>query len=553
MDDVTTVNGLSTVCLDGEVVLMIERETMTAADTHSSMILTGRKLSLVRAGWWILFGVYTVFMMFGIWYRVRILSQSIEYYAYQTPLFVATNLIAWLLSIALFIRKQDDWAVIPVTVMFFTSESALPFFIWVLDHDWGVPLEVRSYIAQSLAQPFDLFSLIVTLGVYLTFPGGQWISLKARRFFRRTLILSPLLLLLYWIQPVDTSGSFFAIITTFLEFRAAYMLFMYYRKMENSIQRQQIKWVVLSFLLLVCIWAITILLVLILLAYLLYNGFSSNPIATDIPSFELLARFFSLMGMISTISNLGVMIAFSISIFRYRLWDVEFIINKALVYGGLTALLGGLALISTALIDFGIEQWFGKEEPSVWAVIISALPVATAFNPLRDRLQKWVDKYFKPEEFNFGDAFVEFLPDVRKMLTTMEIVQILSEQVKKQLNVDFAKVYLLGKDNDLHGSRSNSEPEGQGDLPLTDNQLVQLRKGEVVVDVDGVPYSLLIPLVVRRARIPDFLGLIVLGCRLEGKGYSTQILNNLQLLGADAGKAIYLSQLKEQAGMKVTA
>ena len=73
-----------------------------------------------------------------------------------------------------------------------------------------------------------------------------------------------------------------------------------------------------------------------------------------------------------------------------------------------------------------------------------------------------------------------------------------------------------------------------------------MRAGELVVPESGAEYSLLVPLLVPRARFPDFLGVIVLGQRLNGKGYSTPILENLKTLGSDAGTAIYLSTITAQ-------
>jgi hypothetical protein len=184
-------------------------------------------------------------------------------------------------------------------------------------------------------------------------------------------------------------------------------------------------------------------------------------------------------------------------------------------------------------------------------VVISVLPVAAAFNPMRDRLQALIDRYFKPEEVNFSDTFIEFTPAVREMLTTESIIKTLSEQVKRQLNVDFARIYLYQADGQLLPAIVGLSPEENNQLVLNEIQLAQLQSGKIIVDDDGIPYSLVIPLIVPRANIPDFLGVIMLGKRLSGKGYSTPILNNLQTLGADAGKAIYLSRLSQQAKQKM--
>jgi hypothetical protein len=69
-----------------------------------------------------------------------------------------------------------------------------------------------------------------------------------------------------------------------------------------------------------------------------------------------------------------------------------------------------------------------------------------------------------------------------------------------------------------------------------------------VLPPEGSAFSLYIPLVIARAARPDFLGVLMLGPRNSGEGYPTVLLNSLRKLGCDAGKAIYLAQLRERLG-----
>jgi hypothetical protein len=247
-----------------------------------------------------------------------------------------------------------------------------------------------------------------------------------------------------------------------------------------------------------------------------------------------------------------IALAFAIALFRYRLWDIDILINKALVYSLLTGMLGLIGVVSLAVVDFFIKK-LAPDETSIWGAILPALPVAAAFSPLLVRIQSMIDRFFKPEEVNFKDTFIEFIPEVREMLTTESIIKTISEQVKKQLKLDFARVYFYQADSQLYPALGNPLLEENSQLVLEEKQLAQLQKGKIVVNDAEIPYSLLIPLIVPRANIPDFLGVIMLGKRLSGAGYSTPILNNLQSFGADAGKAIYLSRLSEQAKIKATS
>ena len=528
-------------------------------------ILGGRTLSQVRAGWWVLFVVYTIFTIFAIWQQLVIIDQQViksDAFPYLIAINITIDVISWCLAIMLFLRKSNEWVIILVSMMFFLGGSAQPFWLWIFNHGWGDFSHLNSNVvslSQIFAQPFSILAAIVNAGVFLTFPTGQWISHKAKRLFRANIIflivVSLFLVIIHiaqligapqFVHKVEEFGGLIGSLGgTLFRLLAGYMLFIHYRDMQNSIQRQQIKWIVVFFVGGVCASA---------LATLFYAPLAINLLLVPQENFyDFMNNVGPWVALPSSILNLGLVIAFSIAIFRYRLWDVDVLINKTLVYSSLTALLGLLFLVSAALISYFIKQWFGEADSSIWAAVISALPVATAFNPLREKLQKWVDRYYKPEEVNFSNTFVEFTPQVREILTTSKIIQTLSEQVKKQLNVDFAKVFLFEQDNNLQYAETTPISEEQNKLVLEDKQLAQLKNGKVVVDSDGIPFSLLVPLFVQRARIPDFLGVIVLGRRLEGKGYSTQILNNLQALGADAGTAIYLSQLSEQAKQKKTS
>lgn len=91
---------------------------------------------------------------------------------------------------------------------------------------------------------------------------------------------------------------------------------------------------------------------------------------------------------------LGIPVAVGIAILKYRLYDIDVIINRTLVYGSLTLML--------ALVYFGgvtatqaLFQTFTKQEQLPQLVVVaSTLLIAALFNPLRRRIQSFIDRRF---------------------------------------------------------------------------------------------------------------------------------------------------------------
>jgi hypothetical protein len=92
------------------------------------------------------------------------------------------------------------------------------------------------------------------------------------------------------------------------------------------------------------------------------------------------------------VAILGVPAAIGIAVLRYRLYDIDRLINRTLVYGLLTALLGTIY----AGVVLVLGQLFGGlgDEPPSWAVAGATLTVAALFQPARRRVQAVVDRRF---------------------------------------------------------------------------------------------------------------------------------------------------------------
>jgi hypothetical protein len=100
----------------------------------------------------------------------------------------------------------------------------------------------------------------------------------------------------------------------------------------------------------------------------------------------------------------------AIGMFRYRLYDVDRVINRTLVYGLLTALLG-LAYAAGSLV-FVLVAGVGSDPPS-WLVAAATLAAAAVIRPARRRIQAVVDRRFNRRRYNAGQTIEAFSTRLR--------------------------------------------------------------------------------------------------------------------------------------------
>ncbi len=105
------------------------------------------------------------------------------------------------------------------------------------------------------------------------------------------------------------------------------------------------------------------------------------------------------IGFVLTIIGLaGMPMAIGIAVLRYRLYNIDRIINRTLVYGSLTAML--LAVYVADIVVFQRIFVFLTGEKSTLAVVASTLIIAALFNPLRRRIQSFIDRRFYRRKYD---------------------------------------------------------------------------------------------------------------------------------------------------------
>jgi hypothetical protein len=169
-----------------------------------------------------------------------------------------------------------------------------------------------------------------------------------------------------------------------------------YRRISSHVERQQTKWV---------IFGVSNGLIGFSLVILLYYG---NLLLSIFP-FGL--RYELIAGTAVYVFMLFIPLSIAFAILRSRLWDIDIIINRTLVYGTLTVI---LALVYFGLI-FGLQyllQGMIKQHNDV-AIVVSTFTIAAIFQPLRHRIQAIIDRRFYRRKYDAAKTLEAYSATLR--------------------------------------------------------------------------------------------------------------------------------------------
>jgi hypothetical protein len=171
----------------------------------------------------------------------------------------------------------------------------------------------------------------------------------------------------------------------------AVALFVRYRRAHDT-DREQIKWL---------LYACAVFLVVYI------GGFVSGLGGTDSLGGYIWGVFFGL-------SVITLPAAIGIAILRYRLYEIiDAVINRTLVYGALTATLAAVYFGGVTATQALFQALTGQEEQPQLAIVVSTLAIAALFNPLRRRIQAFIDRRFYRSKYDARKTLEAFSAKLR--------------------------------------------------------------------------------------------------------------------------------------------
>ena len=274
-----------------------------------------------------------------------------------------------------------------VSDLFVNSLSLLPTRENLL---WGALLLVASIPAIAEWPALGAF--------LLTFPTGRFTP-RWSALFILCWACSPVVFLL----PVPPLLIGFVVLSGFISVLAVQVY--RYRRVYHFVQRQQTKWLILSVVTSIgCVLIAALAIKTIPVLSSPDSPFASGSIV------NVFSAIFVFLPIALTIAT---------ALLRYRLYDIDVLINRALVYGTLTLLLAGLYAACVIGLQSLARQFTGLD--STIAIVVSTLAIAALFQPLRARIQRTVDHRFYRQKYDAAKTLAAFSSTLRDEIDLDEL------------------------------------------------------------------------------------------------------------------------------------
>jgi PAS domain S-box-containing protein len=259
--------------------------------------------------------------------------------------------------------------------------------------------------------------------------------------------------------------------------------------------------------------------------------------------------------MLVIASVVGLPVAVGIAILRYRLYNIDLLLNRTLVYGALTAVLAAVYFGSIVLFQVLFRAFTGQE--SQLAVVVSTLAIAALFTPLRLRIQSFIDRRFYRRKYDAIKTLEAFSAKLRTETDLDALSSDLIEVIRETMQPTRVSLWLKSPERAREATEKATAAIEAPEIEIVpdDPILAYLANVSGVVEVEKLALdsqalramkSADIELVVPLVSQGELIGLLSLGSRLSQQEYSADDRKLLRDLSTQAAPAVRVARLVRQ-------
>jgi hypothetical protein len=414
----------------------------------ASLTIEGHWLTLARAAWLLITGVGVVIFAMG----VPLLFQQLATTCAGSDCLrnqLAPEALPAMADIGLTLTGYAVLQLIPTVIFAVVCVAIGALIFWQRSHEvmayssslwlvtFGLTLFEEEVRATGAAYPWlqpAALGLVWLGGVILLplffciFPNGRFVP----RWTKWAWLITSAFFVSFG-TAAELWPAFHAIYVAFAGYLWAIMVlggiavqFYRYRYISTANERQQTKWVIFAFLMTVAA---------------LVTMFLINPLFLDfrVQETENAARNI-LAAAVSTFAFLTIPLGIGISILRYRLYDIDVIIRRTVQYSIVSAVLAAVYFGSITLIQGSVTAVTGIQSPL--AIVLSTLLIAALFNPLRQRVQTFIDRRFFRQKYDAQQVLAQFTQTAGDETDLEELTAELTRVVQETLQPEQVNVWL---------------------------------------------------------------------------------------------------------------
>jgi hypothetical protein len=313
-------------------------------------------------------------------------------YAAWLTLSSAISEVLWsAVGFLLFWRRSNDW--LALLAAFFLVLTGM--------NSTGNPASVLALTHPALTFSLSLIGFLgqASLGVFfLLFPNGRLVSRWMGLILALVIIQACFNNFPSPLYPFDANwpGWWYGLVS-FVTYGALIVSQIYrFRRHSTPLQRQQTKWVLLG-----VTAAAGVYIGLIVIGSFMLS--TSTQLVGQLVANTILAA-----------ALLLIPLSIGFSILRYRLYDIDLLINRTLVYGTLTILLTLVYFGLVISLQLLVRLFAGQAAQSPVVIVVSTLAIAALFRPLRHQLQELIDRRFYRRKYDAEKTLAAFSATLRE-------------------------------------------------------------------------------------------------------------------------------------------